>query len=146
MQSERVQICSKNLLQKGFCASWFVPLQVEASVDDIAVLFAKYMMSAEETEFPLLNAAFSTLKHNQDECMFVFMRRYTTKALGILRSTKPMYSSREKTLLQQLGQSPQWNLPVWTWAETDYRIEQTMEEQCRNRRINGHCMGVWCYR
>ena len=64
MQSERVQICSKILLQKGFCASWFVPLQVEASVDDIAVLFAKYMMSAEETEFPLLNSAFSTLKHN----------------------------------------------------------------------------------
>lgn len=146
MQSERVQICSKNLLQKGFCASWFVPLQVEASVDDIAVLFVKYMMLAEETEFPLLNAAFSTLKNNPDECMFVFMRRYTTKALGILRSTKPMYSSREKSLLQQLGQCPQPNLPVWTWAETDDRIEQTMEEQCRNRRINGHCMGVWCYR
>lgn len=146
MQSERVQICSKKLLQKGFCASWFVPLQTEASVDDITLLFAKYMVSDEDTGFPLLNAAFSTLKNHGDECMFVFMRRYTNKALGILRSTRPLYSSREKTLLRQLGQNPQWNLPVWTWTETDTHFEQTMEEQCRNRRIKGHCMGLWCYR
>lgn len=146
MQSERVQICSKNLLQKGFCASWFVPLQTEASVDDITFLFAKYMVSDEDTEFPLLNAAFSTLKNNEDECMFVFMRRYTNKALGILRSTRPLYSSREKTLLRQLGQTPQWNIPVWTWTETDTQFEQTMDEQCRHRRIKGPCMGLWCYR
>jgi hypothetical protein len=146
MQSERVQICSRKLLQKGFCASWFVPLQTEASVDDIPLLFAKFMMSNEETDFPLLNAAFATLKNNPDDCMFVFMRRYTTKALGILRSNKPMYTPQEKRLLQQLGQDPHWNVPVWTWTESDHRFEQTMEEQCRNRRINGHCMGLWCYR
>ena len=146
MQTERVHICSKRLVQRGLCASWYVPLETEASVDDITVLFARYMMSNEETAFPLLNAAFSTLKNNADECMFVFLRRHTTKALGILRSTKPMYSSREQDLLQQLGQAPLWNIPVWTWTESHPRFEQTMEQQCNSRNINGPCMGLWCYR
>jgi hypothetical protein len=69
MQTERVQICSKNLLQKGFCASWYHPLNQEASVDNISVLFARFMLTGEMTDVPLLNSAFRTLKNEKQECM-----------------------------------------------------------------------------
>lgn len=146
MQAERIQISSQQLLQKGFCASWYVPLDNNASVDDINLLFAKYVSANEETSYPLLNAAFSTLKHSGDECLFVFMRRYTSKALGILSSRKPMLTQRECLLLEQIEQKPRWNLPIWTWTEHHHQLEQTMETQCMTRRVRGHCMGIWCYR
>ena len=146
MQAERIRICSKKLLKKGFCASWYVPLQNEASVDDINMLFVRYISTNEETPYPILNAAFSTLKNSHEECMFVFMRRYTTKVLGILNSRKPMLTQRERTLLQQIENKAIWNMPIWTWTENHHQFEQTMETQCRLRRVRGHCMGIWCYR
>jgi|TARA_B110000971_G_C19844969_1_gene424378 hypothetical protein len=146
MQTERVQICSRNLLKRGFCASWYHTLDEEASVDNVSVLFARFMLTGELTDIPLLNSAFNTLKNEQQECMFVFMRRHTNQVLGILRSTKPLFSSREHQLLKQLGQGPLWNLPIWTWTEHHHHFEQMMEQQCRARNIKGTCMGMWCYR
>ena len=43
MQAERIQICSKTLLNKGFAASWFIPLQMEASVQDVLNQFALFI-------------------------------------------------------------------------------------------------------
>lgn len=146
MQTERVQICSKNLLQKGFCASWYHPLDEEASVDDVSVLFARYMLTEQLTDIPLLNVAFTTLKNEKNECMFVFMKRNTAKVLGILRSTKPLFTNREHLLMKTLGQSPIWNFPIWTWTENHPHFEQMMEQQCRTRDIRGPCIGMWCYR
>ena len=45
MQAERVQITSKQLLAKGCASSWFVPLEVDASVDDILKIFAQFLIS-----------------------------------------------------------------------------------------------------
>ncbi len=146
MQTERIKIRSKKLLQKGFCASWYVPLENNASVDDINMLFVRYISSNEETSYPLLNAAFSTLKNSNEECMFVFMRRYTSTALGLLNSRKAMLTHRERSLLEQIEKKAIWNLPIWTWTENHHQFEETMEAQCRLRRVRGHCMGIWCYR
>ena len=44
--------------------------------------------------------------------MFVFMRRGTDQAAGILKSQKPLFSDREKILMAQIGESPQWNVPL----------------------------------
>lgn len=146
MQTERIQICSTNLLKRGCCGSWYQPLEQDASIEDVSMLFARYMLSGEQPDVPLLKHAFHTLKHEKKECMFVFMRRNTSTVLGILRSTKPLLSSREQTLLQQLGRSPPWNLPIWTWSEKHSHFEQMMEQQCQTKDIRGPCMGMWCYR
>jgi hypothetical protein len=146
MQTERVRICSKNLLRQGYCASWYQGLEQEASVDDISILFARFMLTDELTDIPLLNQAFTVLKNEQQECMFVFMRRNTDRVLGILRSTKPLYTHREQSLLKQLGQTQIWNLPIWTWTESHSELEHTMEQQCSLQQIKGPCMGMWCYR
>lgn len=144
MQSERVQICTRKMLQRPLHASWFVPLEQEASVQDILNLFAQFMLSGNEPPNQILSSAFKTLTQHDDECMFVFMRRGTKKAAGILRSSKPLCSKRELELLNQLGQTQQWNVPLWTWTEEHHQLTQLMETQCRH--IKGPCMGIWCYR
>ena len=144
MQSDRVQSCTRKRLQRPRHASGFGPLDQEATVQDILNLFAQYMLSGDEPPNQILSAAFKTLTHHNDECMFVFMRRGTKKAAGILRSSKPLCSKRELELLNQLGQTQQWNIPLWTWSEEHYELTQLMEQQCRH--IQGPCMGIWCYR
>lgn len=144
MQAERVQITSKQLLAKGCTCSWFVPLEVDASVDDILRIFAQFLLDRQRVPYPKLQDCFDTLLQSTEDCMFVFMRRGTDEAAGILRSHKPLCSERERTLLKQLGQEMQWNLPLWTWKETSHTLASAMEIQCQN--IKGHCMGIWCYR
>lgn len=144
MQSERVQICTRKMLQRPLHGSWFIPLEQEASVQDILNLFAQFILSGNEPPNPILSSAFKTLTQSDDECLFVFMRRSTTEAAGILRSSKPLCSKRELELLNQLGQSQQWNVPLWTWTEEHHELTQLMENQCRH--IQGPCMGIWCYR
>lgn len=144
MQAERVQIASKSLLSKGCAASWFVPLTMEASVDDVLRVFAQFLIDGRRVDIPMLQHCFDTLMQETNECMFVFMRRGTDEAAGILRSTKPLFSERETTLLKQLGRARQWNVPLWTWKEQHHDLSVAMERQCRE--VQGPCMGIWCYR
>ena len=144
MQSERVQICSTKLLSRGCKWSKMVPLSMEASVDDILMLFAKYLLDGQPVEYPDLQACFQTLLQSQQDCLFVFMRRGTTQAAGILKSNKPLCSERERALMRQLGQQAEWNIPVWIWKETHHTLAEAMERQCRN--VTGPCIGIWCYR
>ena len=146
MQSERVQICSKKLLQRGITWSKFVPLEQEASVEDILSLFAKFILDGTSPPHPILVSCFQTLLQSQNECMFVFMRRGVSKAAGILRSNKPLCSQRELDLLKQVGHTKQWNIPLWTWSEEHHDLLSSMERQCRQQSIAGPCIGVWCYR
>lgn len=144
MQAERVQITSKQLLAKGCASSWFVPLEVDASVDDILKIFAQFLLDRQPVPYRELQNCFDVLLQSEQDCMFVFMRRGTNEAAGILRSHKPLCSEREKILLKQLGHEIQWNVPLWTWKEMSHTLSEAMEVQCRN--IKGHCMGIWCYR
>jgi hypothetical protein len=144
MQSERVQICTRRMLQKPCSGSWFVPLEQDASVQDILNLFAQFMLSGNEPPNQILSSVFKTLTQDESECMFVFMRRGSQTAAGILRSSKPLCSKRELELLTQLGQTQQWNIPLWTWTEEHHELTPLMEQQCRH--IKGPCMGIWCYR
>lgn len=144
MQAERVQIASRKLLAKGCSASWFVPLHFEASVDDVLRVFAQFLIDRKRVDIPMLQNCFDTLMNEQNECMFVFMRRGTDQAAGILKSEKPLFTEREKTLMRQIGQNTQWNVPLWTWTEKHHDLATAMEPQCRD--ISGPCMGIWCYR
>jgi hypothetical protein len=45
MQSERVRVCSKNLIGRGIKWSKFVPLEQEATVHDILGLFAQFLLN-----------------------------------------------------------------------------------------------------
>jgi len=144
MQAERVQIASKQLLAKGCASSWFVPLEVDASVDDVLKIFAQFLLDRQRVDYPQLQNCFEVLLQSVEDCMFVFMRRGTNEAVGILRSRKPLCTEREQTLLRQIGQETQWNVPLWTWKETSHTLAEAMEIQCRT--INGPCMGIWCYR
>lgn len=132
------------MLQKGFTASWFVPLEQEVSVHDILKLFAQFLLQGVVAPNLLLQQCFQTLVQSKEECMFVFLKRESTVAVGILSSTKPLYSTREKELLQQLGQTGQSNIPLWTWTEEHHLLGPQMERQCLH--VNGPCMGIWCYR
>ena len=143
MQSERIKICSHNMLAKGCKWHKIVPLQTDATVDDILVLFAKYLMDGQAIENQDLQVCFQTLFESTEDIMFVFMRRGTSDAAGILRSKKPLFNERERALMKRLGEKS-WNLPLWTWKESDYHLTQAMERQCRE--YNGPCMGIWCYR
>lgn len=144
MQAERVQIASRKLLSKGCVASWFVPLNIDASVDDILRVFAQFLLDGQRVQFPMLQTCFDTLMREQGECMFVFMRRGTDEAAGILKSNKPLFTQREQDLMRLVGQQSQWNVPVWTWKERHHDLSAAMEPQCRD--IKGPCMGIWCYR
>lgn len=144
MQAERVQIRSRTLLSKGCAASWFVPLTMDASVDDVLRVFAQFLIDGQRVSFPVLQKCFDALLEESDECMFVFMRRGTDEAAGILKSKKPLFSDREQALMKQLGRASQWNVPIWTWKEQHHDLSLAMERQCRD--MQGPCMGIWCYR
>lgn len=144
MQSERVRITSKKLLSRGITASWFVPLTRDATVDDILRIFATFLIDGQRVDIEILQNCFDTLLEQSQDCMFVFMRRGTDQAAGILRSDKPLCSTREQALMRQLGHPVQWNMPLWTWKETCHTLAEAMESQCRD--IQGPCIGIWCYR
>ena len=152
MQAERVAICSQRLMSKGVSSSFFVPLNSEQTVDDLLSAFANFLLNGSEvSQYPIIQTCFATLVESKDECMFVFMRRYSDKAVGILRSEKPLFSERERFLLNYVGENV-WNLPLWTWKETDPELSESMERQLSSSNNslstsnNGHCFGVWCYR
>jgi hypothetical protein len=146
MQSERVHICTKQFLQSPPIHVWFEPLTVDASVHDILRLFAEYALQRNALDYPLLQQCFDTLLSSQEECMFVFMRRWSSEAAGILRSQKPLCSDREKFLLGQLGEEPPWNVPLWTWCEKNGNLTESLETQCRRQQVHGPCMAIFCYR
>ena len=145
MQSERVEICSARLMSRGVSASWFIPLETEASADDVLSSFAQFLMDGSQVPaYPILQQCFTTLLHSTEECMFVFMRRGAGEAVGILRSDKPLCSDREQALLAQIGTDSRSNVPLWTWKQSHPRLTASMEVQCRA--LQGPCFGVWCYR
>lgn len=146
MQSERVHICTKQFLKNPPVHSWYIPLTVEASVHDVLRLFAQYALQRNTLDYPLLQQCFDTLLSSQEECMFVFMRRGSSEAAGILRSQKPLCSNREKMLLKQLGKEPPWNVPLWTWCEKNDNLTESLEMQCLRKQVRGHCMAIFCYR
>jgi hypothetical protein len=149
MQAERVQIRSKALMNKGFTASWFVPLDIDASVHDVLCQFASFITEGTNEQinrFPLLQTCFQTLLQERHECMFVFMNRYQPVVAGILRSNKPLLNQREQELLQIVENTRPWNLPLWTWTDHDTQLLESMEKQCYRRDVKGPCMGIWCYR
>lgn len=146
MQAERVKVCSKNLISRGIKWSKFVPLEQEATVHDILRLFAQYLLDGTHAPNATLQTCFEVLLNNEEECMFVFMRRGYETAAGILRSTKPLCSTREQELMKIVGYTQQWNVPLWTWTEDHHELLQSMETQCRGHNIRGACVGIWCYR
>lgn len=146
MQYERVRVCSRNLLHKGMVWSKFVPLEQDASVQDILNLFAVFLLEGRAPPHAVLRQCFDVLTNSQEDCMFVFMRRGQETAAGILHSHKPLLAEREKELLKQLGNEQPWNVPLWTWTENHHDLMNSMETQCRQRSIQGPCMGIWCYR
>lgn len=145
MQSERVEICSSRLMAKGVSGQWFVPLQTDSSADDVLKAFAHFLLDGSKvTGYPILQQSFETLLNSSEECMFVFMRRGSDEAVGILKSNKPLCSPREQTLMKQLGMQSQWNIPFFTWKEIHPNLTNSMESQCRY--MEGPCFGIWCYR
>lgn len=146
MQAERVQVCSMNLIKRGMTWSKFVALEQEASVHDILRLFALFLFDGTRAPDETLQTCFEVLLNSEDECMFVFMRRGLETAAGILRSSKPLCSSREQELLKMVGNTQQWNVPLWTWTEDHHELLHSMETQCRRNNMKGICMGIWCYR
>ena len=147
MQQERVQIIAKQMVQKNDKTVYIVPHPSHAStVNDITGLFAKYMMDSVDTEYPVLTAAFRTLKHTSTETLFIFVKRYQNEVLAIMRSNKVLFSSTEIALLKQTGQENPYNYPLFTFKEYNVNFEAAMEQLCRNRDIQGPCYGVFCYR
>lgn len=145
MQAERVEICSSRLMERGVSAQWMIPLETDSSVDDVLSAFARYLLDGSTVQnYPILQQIFETLVQSNEECMFVFMRRGTDEAVGILRSEKPLCTQREKTLMKQLGIQSQWNVPLWTWKQKHPILTESMERQCVGHQ--GHCFGVWSYR
>tara|TARA_B100000780_G_scaffold275026_2_gene240950 strand:- start:707 stop:1261 length:555 start_codon:yes stop_codon:yes gene_type:complete len=146
MQVERVKICSRQMLNRGITWSRFVPIEQEVSIQDILKLFARFILEGAAPPNDILHTCFRVLLEHEEECLFVFMRRGEQVAAGILRSNKPLCSVREQELLTTMGQQRQWNIPLWTWTESDPHLLESMEHQCRQQALNGPCMGVWCYR
>jgi len=146
MQSERVRVCSKNLIRRGIKWSKFVPLEQEVNVYDILRLFAQFMLDGTRAPNRVLQTCFEVLLNNEEECMFVFMRRGCETAAGILRSSKPLCSKREQELMKVVGHDQQWNVPLWTWTEDHHELLESMDKQCRQNNQKGACMGIWCYR
>jgi hypothetical protein len=145
MQAERVELCSSRLMGKGVASSWFIPLQTDDNVEDVLSAFAQFLLNGSKVEqYPIIQTCFETLLNSEHECMFVFMRRWEDKAVGILKSKRPLCTEREKHLMQTLGIKSRWNLPLWTWKESHPSLTESMEKQCRN--MKGHCFGIWCYR
>lgn len=146
MQAERVRVCSRNMLKRGFTWSKFVPLEHDATVHDILNSFAQFLLEERRPPHAILQQCFEVLAQSQHDCMFVFMRRGHATAAGILRSQKPLLGEREKQLLQQIGEERPWNMPLWTWTEQHHDILASMETQCVRKNVAGPCMGIWCYR
>jgi hypothetical protein len=147
MQQERVQIIAKQMVQKNDKTVYIVPHpSPTATVNDITGLFGKYMMDSVDTGFPVLTAAFRTLKHTSTETLFVFVKRYQNEVLGIIRTQKVLFSLPEIALLKQTGQENPYNYPLFTFKEYNVNFEAAMEQLCRNRDIQGPCYGVFCYR
>lgn len=145
MQAERVEICSARLMAHGVFWQKLIPLQSDSSADDVLKAFAQYLLDGSPVPgYPTLQQIFETLVRSKEECMFVFMRRGSDEAVGILRSVKPLCSEREQTLMKQLGIQSQWNVPLWTWKEKHPILTECMEKQCS--REDGACFGVWGYR
>ena len=135
------------MVQKNDKTVYIVPHPSHAStVNDITGLFAKYMMDSVDTEYPVLTAAFRTLKHTSTETLFIFVKRYQNEVLAIMRSNKVLFSSTEIALLKQTGQENPYNYPLFTFKEYNVNFEAAMEQLCRNRDIQGPCYGVFCYR
>jgi hypothetical protein len=135
------------MVQKNDKTVYIVPHPTHAStVNDITGLFAKYMMDSVDTEYPVLTAAFRTLKHTVNETLFVFVKRYQNEVLAIMRSKKVLFSTTEIALLKQTGQENPYNYPLFTFKEHNVNFEAAFEEQCRNKDIQGPCYGVFCYR
>jgi len=146
MQSERVRVCSRNMLKRGCKWTKFVPLEQEASVQDILNLFAKFLLEGTRPPHEVLQQCFDVLLESHEDCMFVFMRRGHEMAAGILRSHKPLLVEREQELVRQLGQEQPWNVPLWTWTEKHHELLSSMETQCARSGMRGPCIGIWCYR
>ena len=145
MQAERVEICSARLMAKGVTSSWFVSMESDENVDEVLKAFALFLSTGSKVEqYPIIQKCFETLLNSEEECMFVFMRRWQEKAVGILRSSRPLCTDREKQLMEQLGDNKSWNVPLWTWTDAHPSLLESMEAQCRN--MKGHCFGIWCYR
>jgi hypothetical protein len=135
------------MVQKNDKTVYIVPHPSHAStVNDITGLFGKYMMDSVETDFPVLTAAFHTLKHSENETLFIFVKRYQNDVLGIIRTKKVLYSAKELTLLRQTGQNNPYNYPLFTFKEHNVNFEAAMEQLCRNRDVSGPCYGIFCYR
>ena len=147
MQQERVQIIAKKIVQKNDKTVYIVPHPSHTStVNDIVGLFGKYMVDNVDTEYPVLTAAFHTLKHTNNETLFVFVKRNQNEVLGIIRTRKVLYSAKELTLLEQTGQESPYNYPLFTFRENNVNFEAAFEEQCRNSDVSGPCFGIFCYR
>ena len=132
-------------MSKGVTSSWFVPLETDDSVDDVLSAFAHFLLNGTHVSaYPIIQDCFNTLLNTQDECMFVFMRRHTAEAVGILRSKRPLFTEREQNLLKQTGENA-WNVPLWTWKESHPRLCESMERQV-SCGMTGPCVGIWCYR
>ena len=88
MQAERVEICSARLMSKGVFASWFIPLESDASADDVLASFAQFLLDGSPVQaYPILQDCFTTLLTTKEECMFVFMRRGASEAVGTCQCT-----------------------------------------------------------
>tara|TARA_B110000091_G_C13547825_1_gene363150 strand:+ start:244 stop:690 length:447 start_codon:yes stop_codon:yes gene_type:complete len=147
MQKERVQIISKQIVQKNIKTVHIVKHpDHSSSVDDIAGLFGKYVVDNLDTEYPVLNAAFRTLKHYNNETLFVFVKRNQNNVLGILRSNRVLYNEKELKLLGELGDKTPYNYPLFTFNETNVHFEAQIETICRNRHVIGPCFAIFCYR
>lgn len=146
MQEERVNFIAKQMVQENIKTVYTVKHPSHSSnVSDIAGLFGKYMVDNVETDYPVLNAAFRTLKHTNDETLFVFVKRNKNDVLGILRSNRVLYNQKELKLLGKIGKTP-YNYPLFTFNETNVHFEASVETICRNRHVLGPCFAIFCYR
>lgn len=147
MQVERIQIIARQMIQKNDKTVFIVAHpDSRSTVQDITVLFGKYMIDNIDTESPVLTAAFNTLKNTNSESLFVFMKRNKRDVLGILRSNRVLYNQKELELFKQVGDDSTYNYPLFTFLENNIHFEAKMEELCRTRAITGPCFGVFCYR
>jgi hypothetical protein len=146
MQQERVKIIAKQMVHRNIKTAFIVKHPSPSStVSEIVGLFGKYMVDNVETDYPVLNAAFRTLKHTNDETLFVFVKRNKNDVLGILRSNRVLYNQKELKLLGKIGKTP-YNYPLFTFNETHVHFEASVETICRNRHVLGPCFAIFCYR
>ena len=80
--------------------------------------------------------------NEDDECMFVFMRRGTDQAAGIL-TTKPLFIEEKEYSCNKSAMIPN-GMFRYGHGKNNIDLAQAMEPQCRD--IRGPRMGIWCYR